>query len=68
VVNVPGFDGGRLRDAPLGNTITILPNGTVLQVLVEDTVTQDGVEWLHVITEDGVEGWIVSVLVEFLEP
>jgi len=64
IVNVPGFDGGRLRDAPLGNTVTILPNGTVVQVLPDDTVILDEVEWLHVITEDGVEGWIVSVLVQ----
>lgn len=63
IVNVPGFDGGRLRDAPLGNTITILPNGTVVQIL-PDPVTLDGVQWLHVITEDGIEGWIVAVLVE----
>ncbi|HUF39246.1 MAG TPA: DUF389 domain-containing protein [Anaerolineales bacterium] len=63
IVNVPGFDGGRLRDAPLGNAITVLPNGTVVQVL-DDPVVLGEVTWLHVITEDGVEGWIVSVLVQ----
>ena len=63
VVNVPEFDGGRLRESPQGNTITILLNGTVVEVL-PDTIEIDSVLWLHVITEDGIEGWMVSTLLE----
>lgn len=67
VVNVPGFDGARIRNAPQGNTITILVNGTVVEVL-PDSVTIDSVTWLHVITSDGIEGWMVSTLLEPVSP
>lgn len=61
VVSVPEFEGARIRNAPQGNTITILLNGTVVQVL-PDTVTIDSVVWLHVLAPDGIEGWMVSTL------
>lgn len=65
VVNVPGYDGARVREEPLGNTITILPNGTVVEVL-PDTITLDVVAWWHILLPDGREGWIVSALLQVL--
>jgi hypothetical protein len=56
-VNVPGFEGANLREEPQGTTITILPNGTIVTVLGETQET-NGVIWQHVVTVDGLEGWI----------
>jgi hypothetical protein len=67
VINVVGFDGARIRTEPLGNTLTILPNGTVVEVL-PDTITLDVVAWWHVVLPDGRDGWVVSALVQVLPP
>lgn len=67
IVNVPGFDGARIRTEPLGSTITVIANGTVVQVL-PDSTTVNGVLWYHVITADGIEGWIVGQLLDLVTP
>lgn len=67
IVNVPGFDGARIRTEPLGSTITVVSNGTVVQVF-PDSATLNGVLWYHVITEDGIEGWIVGQLLDLVTP
>ena len=67
IVNVPGFDGARIRTEPLGSTITVIANGTVVQVLPDSVVLND-VLWYHVITPDGVEGWIVAQLLDLVTP
>jgi hypothetical protein len=66
-VNVPGFDGARIRTEPQGPTITVIANGTVVQVL-PDSVSIDGVLWYHVITPDGIDGWMVAQLLELATP
>ncbi|HNB53724.1 MAG TPA: SH3 domain-containing protein, partial [Anaerolineales bacterium] len=65
VVNVPGFDGARIRTEPLGSTIAVIANGTVVQIL-PDSTTVNGVLWYHVITPDGIEGWIVGQLLDIV--
>lgn len=67
MVNVPGFDGARIRTEPLGSTITVIANGTVVQIL-PDSTTVNGVLWYHVITPDGIEGWIVGQLLNIVTP
>ena len=67
IVNVPGFDGARIRETPQGPTITVIANGTVVQ-LFADSVSIDGVLWYHVLTPDGVEGWIVGQLLNLVTP
>lgn len=67
IVNVPGFDGARIRTEPLGTTITVIANGTVVQIL-PDSTTLNGVLWYHVITSDGIEGWIVGQLLNIVTP
>ncbi len=67
IVNVPGFDGARIRTEPQGPTIAVIANGTVVQVL-PDSVSIEGVLWYHVITPDGIEGWIVGQLLDLATP
>ncbi len=54
-----GTLGLRLRDAPNGNLIDYLSDGTVLIVLPTPPVhTDDGIEWRNVIDPQGREGWV----------
>jgi hypothetical protein len=58
-----GGAGAILRaDPPKGRQVSALRDGTVLQVVEHQTVS-DGTEWLYVKTADGVEGWVFSRLV-----
>ena len=54
----PGFD---------GQTLKLVANGTLLEVLPDSQVI-DGRTWLHVVTPDGVTGWIYQPLVEVATP
>jgi hypothetical protein len=54
-----GSLGLRLRDAPNGNLIDYLPDGTVVVLLPVDSVrTDDGIEWVNVVDPQGREGWM----------
>jgi len=53
--------GAFIRSQPAGEIITIVANGSLMQVLAE-TVEEDGVTWVHVLSPDGVEGWMVQAL------
>jgi len=58
--------GVNLRDAPAGEVIQGLPEGTLVQAYPEDEVEAGGLYWLHVVTLDGVEGWLaVDYLISF---
>jgi hypothetical protein len=62
VANTGGL-GAILRAAPpAGKQVAALREGTALDV-IEHTTVADGSEWLHVRTQDGVEGWVFSKLV-----
>ena len=54
-----------LRDAPAGNVVTALPNGTqVVEVLPSERVEANGYTWVHVIVpdKDDLGGWIAENL------
>lgn len=54
-----GTLGLRLREAPNGNLIDYLSDGTVVTLLPEASVrTDDGIEWRKVIDPQGREGWV----------
>ena len=56
-----GSIGLRLRDAPNGNLIDYLPDGTLVTLLDEPTVrTDDGIEWQKVVDAQGREGWVAT--------
>jgi hypothetical protein len=59
--------GAFIRNQPAGEIITIVANGSLMQVLPE-TVEEDGVTWVHVISPDGVEGWMVQGLLVTATP
>ena len=50
--------GVNLRDAPAGEVIRGLANGTLVQPYLDSEEEADGLHWLHVVTLDGVEGWL----------
>ena len=56
-----GSIGLRLRDAPNGNLIDYLPDGTVVELLDAAPVrTADGIEWVNVVDPQGREGWVAT--------
>jgi hypothetical protein len=61
VIQAPTGGGAFLRDAPAGQIITIIANGTTMRI-VPGIVEKDGEVWAHVITPDGREGWMVQLL------
>ena len=58
--------GVNLRDAPGGEVIQGLADGTLVQPYPSSEEEVDGIRWLHVATLDGVEGWLaVNNLIHF---
>ena len=58
--------GVNLRDAPAGEVIQGLPEDTLVQAYPEKEAEAGGLHWLHVVTMDGVEGWLaVNNLIPF---
>lgn len=55
-------EGVRIRVEPGGDTIGFVANDTLI-ILLPETVELDGVFWVHAITPDGTQGWIVQSLV-----
>jgi hypothetical protein len=62
VANTGGLGAFLRADPPTGKQVAALRDGTVLDV-IEHRTLPDGSEWLHVKTQEGVEGWIFSRLV-----
>ena len=50
--------GVNLRDAPGGEVIQGLVDGTLVQPYPGSEEEAVGLHWLHVVTLDGVEGWL----------
>ena len=50
--------GVNLRDTPGGEVIQGLADGTLVQPYPSSEEEVDGIRWLHVVTLDGVEGWL----------
>ena len=64
VVTNAGEFGLRLRDAPGGDQIDFLQDGTVLEVLPEPQVkTDDGITWQKVRDPQGRDGWVSTEFV-----
>ncbi|MBC8508237.1 MAG: hypothetical protein H8D34_25550 [Chloroflexi bacterium] len=58
--------GVNLRDTPAGEVIQGLPEGALVQAYPEKEIRAGGFTWRHVVTLDGVEGWLaVDHLVPF---
>ena len=58
--------GVNLRVAPGGEVIRGLADGTLVQPYPNSEEEADGIRWLHVVTLDGVEGWLaVNNLIHF---
>ena len=69
MINSPSTTGAVIREEPSFSAkyVASLLNGSLVQVL-PDTVFADNNYWVHVITEDGVEGWIVRSLIATATP
>jgi len=67
VIQTTDQKGAVLRDQPGGEVLRSYFDGTLMQVL-PDQVTIDGVEWVHVIAPDGLEGWMVQRLLATATP
>ena len=58
--------GVNLRDVPGGEVIQGLADGTLVQPYPGSEEETGGIRWLHVVTLDGVEGWLaVNNLIHF---
>jgi hypothetical protein len=63
-----GF-GVNLRDAPGGQVISSLPDGTPVQPYLESQQEVDGIAWVRVDTLDGLEGWLAAkYLIQLADP
>ncbi len=69
MVNSPSTTGAVIREKPTfsANYVASLLNGSLVQVLPE-TEFADNNYWVHVITEDGIEGWMVRSLLATATP
>ena len=61
IVEAGDSGGAFIRDEPDGDIITLVANGTIVQVLPEPEDV-NGFIWQRVITPDGLEGWILQTL------
>jgi len=61
IVQSPEGGGAFVRDEPAGEIIGLVANGTLVQVL-GDTQEAGGYIWAHIITPDGIQGWMVQSL------
>ena len=67
VIQTRDQKGAVMRLQPGGEVLRSYFDGTLMQVL-PDPVTVDGVEWVHVIAPDGLEGWMVQRLLVTATP
>lgn len=58
VVTGTGGEGLNMRDAPGGNVVTTLPDGTRLEQAGPDQKDASGATWHNVRTPDGTVGWV----------
>ena len=68
-IQVAGGLGAILRAEPAGPPLTSLINGTLVQILPDQPVNINGSVWVKVLVlESGLEGWILSALLETATP
>ena len=65
-----GGEGARIRSSTSFNaeTLAILRNGTLVQILSETPVEQEHASWVYVLAPDGTEGWMVEALLVVATP
>jgi uncharacterized membrane protein len=70
LVNAGEGGGAHLRAEPgfLAESLTLLQNGTPVQVLPEDPVQEGGGVWIKIRTVQGEEGWILQILLVTATP
>ncbi len=59
--------GAFVRAEPAGEIISLVANGTRVQVLPEREQA-DGQTWIHIITPEGVDGWMLEILLVAATP
>lgn len=59
--------GAFVRAEPAGEIISLVANGTRVQVLPEREQA-DGQTWVHIITPEGVDGWMLEILLVAATP
>ena len=59
--------GAFVRAEPAGEIISLVANGTRVQVLPEREQA-DGQTWIHIITLEGVDGWMLEILLVAATP
>jgi len=68
---VAGESGGaHLRAEPgfEATSLALLPNGSILLVLPDNPVQEGGGTWVHVETQEGLQGWILQTLLATATP
>lgn len=55
-----GGNGLKMRDAPQGAELVVLPEGTLLTVLENDATESGGIRWRLVRAVGGEEGWVAE--------
>jgi SH3-like domain-containing protein len=70
LVNAGEGGGAHLREEPgfQAPSITLLQNGTPVQVMPDDPVQEGGGIWIRVRTIQGEEGWILQILLVTATP
>ncbi len=70
LVNAEEGGGAHLRAEPgfTSESITLLENGTPVQVMPDDPVQEGGGTWIRVRTIQGDEGWILQILLVTATP
>jgi hypothetical protein len=68
VVEGTGGNGLYLRDAPQGEQLVILPDGTLLTVLDDAPIEAGGVAWRKVRAIGGEEGWAAETFLTIRAP
>lgn len=67
IVDAGDSGGAYVRDEPAGAIVTILANGTIIQLLPE-VAEVEGTAWQKVITPEGMQGWMVQELLVTATP
>lgn len=70
IVYVPNDVGLLVRERPGfgSNVMKSQNNGSLLEIIGEETQVADGISWIHVRTNDGSEGWVSQSLLRTTTP
>jgi hypothetical protein len=65
VVDAGEAGGAYLREGPSfqSSILGVVNNGTVVQIISAEVIAEGRVDWIHVLTSEGREGWIMQTLI-----